>query len=147
MKIIQKNKKAFFDYEILETFKTGIVLTGSEIKSIRLNNISFKGAYVSIQSGEAFLKGMHISRYRYDSQLDYDPFRDRKLLLTKKELYKINNQLNTQGVTVIPITIGLEGKWAKVEIAIARGKKKHDKRQNIKDREMKRSLDRITKQY
>ena len=147
MKIIQKNKKAYFDYEILQEFTAGIMLTGPEIKSIRKGNINLKGAYVTIVKAEAFLKNAHISKYQYDSSTDYDPFRDRKLLLNEKELHKIGNKLNTQGVTVVVLAIGLVGRFAKAQIALARGKKKHDKRETIKGREQKRTLDRLVKSY
>ncbi|MDH5597089.1 MAG: SsrA-binding protein, partial [Candidatus Peregrinibacteria bacterium] len=89
----------------------------------------------------------NISRYRYDSSADYEPFRDRELLLSKSELHKILNHLNTQGVTVVPLAIGLEGKFAKLRIAVARGKKKHDKRQSIKKRETTRQIDRAMKRF
>jgi len=147
MKIIQKNKKAYFDYEILQKFITGIVLVGSEVKSLRSGNVNLKGAYISIQNGEAFIKNAHISQYKHDSSPDYNPFRIRKLLLGKKELYKIVSQLNTQGVTLIPLAIGLQGKFIKLEIALSRGKKKYDKRESIKGREQKRRLDRLVKSY
>lgn len=124
------------------------MLIGPEIKSIRKGNVNLKGAYVSIQkNNKAFLKGSHIPRYPYDSNPDYDPFRDRELLLNKSELHKITNHLNTQGVTIVPLAIGLEGKYAKVKIGVARGKKKHDKRETIKKRETKRQIDRAMKRH
>ncbi len=147
LKIIHKNKKAYFDYEILDEFKAGIMLLGPEIKSIRQGNINLKGAYVSVQNGVAMLKGANISRYKYDSNDAYEPFRDRELLLSKSELHKIENHLNTQGVTIIPLIIGLEGKYAKLQIGIARGKKKHDKREAIKKREITRQIDRAMKRF
>jgi len=140
MKIIHKNKKAVFDYELLDKFIAGIALTGAEVKSIRNSDINLKGAYVSIKGGEATLKNAHISKYKFSESSDYDPFRARKLLLKKSEIAKIVNHINTQGVTVIPIAIGVEGKHIKVEIAVARGKKLHDKRQSIKERDIKRRL-------
>ena len=147
MKIIHKNKKAYFDYEIVEEYKVGIALTGPEIKSIRGGNINLKGAYISIQNEEAFLKNAHIVRYPYDQNPNYDPLRVRKLLLQKKELHKISTQLNNQGVTVTPLFIGLDGRCAKLQIAVVRGKKKHDKRETIKKRDVKRQMDRVVKQY
>jgi len=147
MKLINKNKKAYFDYEILQEFTAGIMLTGPEIKSIRKGDINLKGAYVSIEKGEAFLKNCHISKYPYDQNPDYDPFRIRKLLLSKRELHKIENKLNTQGVTMVALSIGLVGRFAKLQIGLARGKKKHDKRDSIKGREQKRQLDRMVKNY
>jgi len=147
MKIIHKNKKVYFDYEILQEFTAGIMLTGPEIKSIRKGNVNLKGAYVTINNDEAFLKNAHISKYPYDQNPNYDPFHVRKFLLNKRELNKIANKLNTQGVTVVPLAVGLERKYAKVQIALVRGKKKHDKRQIIKGREEKRRLDRLIKSY
>ncbi len=147
MKIIHKNKKAYFDYKILQEFTAGIMLTGSEIKSIRGGHVNLKGAYVTISNGESFLKNAHISKYPYDQNKDYDPFRVRKLLLNKPELNKIANKLNTQGITVVPLAVGLEKKYAKLKIALVRGKKKYDKREVIKGREQKRRLDRLIKSY
>ena len=147
MKIIHKNKKAYFDYEILDEFKAGMMLLGSEIKSIRKGNVNLKGAYVSIQNSKAILKGAHISRYAYDSSTDYEPLRDRELLLNKSELHKIENHLNTQGITVVPLAVVLEGKYAKLMIGVARGKKKYDKRESIKKRDTKREIDRAIKRH
>ena len=138
MKLIQKNKKAFFDYEILQTYLAGMMLRGSEIKSVRAGQVNLKGSYISLQGGEAFLKGANISRYPYDQAPDYDPLRMRKLLLSSKELEGLERQLNEQGVTLIPLAIGLKGPYAKLEIGVARGKKKYDKRQSIKEKESKR---------
>ncbi|MBN2096422.1 SsrA-binding protein SmpB [Candidatus Peregrinibacteria bacterium] len=145
MKIIHKNKKAYFDYEILQKFTAGMVLTGPEIKSIREGKVNLKGAYVTIQQGEAFLKNMHISKYSYAQQADYDPFRIRKLLLNKREIEKIANQLNTQGVSVVPLDIFIEKSYAKCLIALVRGRKKADKRHVIREREVKRQLDRAVR--
>jgi len=147
LKVIHQNKKATFDYEILADFKAGIMLLGSEIKSIRKGDVNLKGSYVSMQNGRAFLKGAHISRYRYDSNPDYEPFRERELLLNKTELNKIVNHLNTQGVTIVALAVVLEGKYAKIKIGVARGKKKHDKRDTIKKRETKRQIDRAIKNH
>jgi SsrA-binding protein len=132
MKIIQKNKQAYFDYEILDEYKAGIVLTGPEIKSVRLGNINLRGSHVSLLKGQAYLK-------------NYAPFRERKLLLKESELKKIAGVLNTKGVLIAPLAIGLEGKYAKLQIGIVRGKKQHDKRQTIKEREVKRRMDRVVR--
>jgi len=147
MKVIHKNKKAYFDYEILDEFTAGIILTGAEIKSVRKGSVNLKGSYISIINGEAFLKSANISKYPYDQKQDYDPLRVRKLLLNKREINKIDRQLNTQGISVVPLMIGLEGKYAKLQIALVRGKKKYDKRQVIKGREDKRKMDRLIKSY
>ncbi len=145
MKVIQKNKKALFDYEILENFKAGLMLTGPEVKSVRNGDVNLKGAYISTAEDAPVLKGCNISRYRYDSTESHEPMRDRKLLLKQREIDKITRALNEQGVTVVPIAIGLEGKFIKLEIATARGKKKHDKRNVIKERSQKRDMARIMK--
>lgn len=147
MKIIHKNKKAYFDYEILQEFTAGILLTGAEVKSIRGGHVNLKGAYVSIQNGEAFLKNSHISKYSHDQSEDYDPFRVRKLLLNKREIEKLSSNLNTQGVTIVALAVGLAGRNIKAIIALVRGKKKHDKRDTIKGREQKRVMDRLIKNY
>lgn len=142
MKILYKNKKAYHDYEILEEMIAGIVLTGAEIKSVRAGNINLKGAYVSIQGGEAFLKGASIARYRYDCAIDYDPFRIRKLLLKKQEMAKMAAKLNTKGLTVAALAVGLEKAFAKVVIGLVRGKKDWDKRRDIKERITRREAER-----
>lgn len=147
MKIIHKNKKAYFDYEILDKFTAGMILTGSEIKSIRDGKVNLKGAHVTIGKGEAFLKNMHISKYPYDQNSNYDPLRVRKLLLNKREIDKIANKLNTQGITVVPLDIFIEKGYAKCLISLARGRKKADKRHVIKEREVKRRLDRVIRKH
>lgn len=147
LKLIHKNKKAYFDYEILQEFKAGIMLLGPEIKSVRKGEVNLKGSYISLQQDRPVLKGAHISRYAFDTSKTYDPFRDRPLLLQQKEIDKIQAQLNTQGVTLVPLYIGLDGKYAKVQIALARGKKQHDKRETMKSRDTKRQIDRALKNY
>jgi SsrA-binding protein len=147
MKIISENKKAYFDYEVLEEFVTGIVLTGPEIKSVRLGHVQLKGAYVSVMGGQAWIKGMNISHYKYAKEEGYEPFRDRKLLLNRKEVEKIAAQLHAKGLTIAPLAIGLEGAYAKLRIGIVRGRKKEDKRSVIKDRESKRQIDRAIRTF
>jgi SsrA-binding protein len=147
MNIIHKNKKAYFDYEILDEFTAGIVLTGAEIKSVRDDHVDMKSSFVSVLGGEAFIKNLNISRYKHDQNKDYDPFRDRKLLLKKNEIEKIAAKLNNQGITVVPLAVGLEGKYAKVIIGLARGKKQYDKRETLKKRDQKRTIDKLIKSY
>jgi len=147
MKIIYKNKKAYFDYEILEEYKAGLILTGSETKSVRNGGINLTGCYVVMQKEEAFLKGAKITQFKHDSSDDYDAFRMRKLLLKKKEIYKISNHLNTSGVTIVPLAIFLEKCYIKLLMGVARGKKKHDKRQSIKDKDIKKRLNQAMKRY
>ena len=138
-----KNKKASFEYQFLDTYVAGIVLTGTEIKSIRLNNVSMGDSYCYFMDGELFIKGLHISKYTNGTYLNHEPMRERKLLLKKKELRKIEVKLDNQGITLIPVRLFLtERGWAKLEIAVAKGKKLHDKREDIKEKDVKRELDR-----
>lgn len=147
MKILSSNKKARFDYEILEEYSAGIKLEGREIKSLRNHKPSFAGSYVTISGGVPYLNDLNIPRYKHDTAGEYTPKRKRMLLLKQSEIDRIQGKLNEQGVTVVPIAIGLERQWAKVTIGIVRGKKKHDKRQTIRDREDKRKMQRVMKQY
>lgn len=138
-----KNKKASFEYQFLDTYVAGIVLSGTEIKSIRLKNVSMGDAYCYFMNGEMYIKSLHISKYTHGTYLNHEPMQERKLLLKKKELRKIEHKLDDQGITIIPVRLFVtERGWAKVEIAIAKGKKLHDKRDDIKDRDAKRELDR-----
>jgi len=147
MKILQQNKKAYFDYEVLEEFVAGLVLTGPEIKSVRAGHVQLKGAYVSVMGGEAWIKGMSISHYKYAKEEGYEPFRDRKLLLNKKEIDKVSAKIRAKGFTIAPLAIGLEGAYAKLRIGIVRGRKKEDKREVIKDRENKRTVARAIRTF
>lgn len=138
-----KNKKAGFEYQFLDTYVSGVVLTGTEIKSIRLNNVSMGDSYCYFIDGELFIKGLHISKYSHGTYLNHEPMRERKLLLKKKELRKIEDKLDNQGITLIPIRLFVtERGWAKIEIAVAKGKKLHDKREDLKEKDVKRELDR-----
>ncbi len=141
-----RNKKATFNYEILERFEAGIVLAGYEVKAIRSGKASLIGAYIVLQDGEAFLKGATISFYQEANTPDsYNPERQRKLLLSRKELNTLEKELNTTGLTIVPIALYNKGGKIKLEIALVRGKKKADKRQAIKKRDTKRAIDRILK--
>ena len=142
MKVIATNKKALFNYEILDQYSAGIKLEGREIKSIRNQKPSFAGSYVTISDNKAWLNDLNVARYKYDSGADYDPKRKRLLLLKKSEIARIAGKLKEQGVTVVPLEIGLDRQWAKVKIGIAKGKKKFDKRRVIKEREEKRRIQR-----
>lgn len=138
-----KNKKAYFEYQILDKYVAGIQLFGSEIKSIREGKASIKEAYCYIKSGEVFIKGMHVSEYKPASYNNHDIYRERKLLLTKTEIRKLEKKLNQQGLTLIPLKVFITDKgYAKLEIALGQGKKIHDKRQSIKEKDLKRDLDR-----
>ena len=138
--IIQENKQARFDYFITETFEAGLVLTGSEVKSLRLKQITFKDSYISFIKDEAFLQNAHIAEYRASSYNNHVPERLRKLLLSRKELYKIYGSLREQGLTCVPLKIYFKEGRVKLEIGLAKGKKLHDKRESIKKRDVDQQL-------
>ena len=144
--IVIKNKKASFDYEFIETFLAGIVLTGTEIKSIRLGKASLVDTYCAFVKSELWMKNMNISEYFYGSYNNHVARRDRKLLLNRKELDKIERLSLTTGFTIIPTKLFLNEKGlVKVVIAVAKGKKVYDKRQTLKERDDKRDMDRMFK--
>ena len=141
-----KNRKATFDYEILETFTAGIVLTGTEIKSLRQGKAGLTDTYCMVENRELWVKNMYIAEYSYGSYNNQTTHRDRKLLLNRKEITRIAKAVEQPGYSVVPLRIFInERGLAKMVIAIARGKKLYDKRQTIKDREDKRNLDRLFK--
>jgi len=139
------NRRARHDYEILETFEAGMSLQGTEIKSLRDHGGSLQEAYVMIDKMEAWLKGCSIAPYSFGNIHNHEEKRDRKLLLHKKEIEKLKRSIQEKGLTIIPLAIYLKRGKAKVKIAVARGKKQHDKRAAIKDREHKRSMERALK--
>lgn len=142
------NRKAKFNYDITDEYIGGIVLLGSEIKSLRQGKCNISDAYCVIHNGEAWLKNCYISKYDSDKFTNHDELRDRKLLLTKKEIRKIKEEIQTPGITIAPLSIFINNRGlAKVKIGIARGKKNYDKRNDIKDRDNERELDRIIKNY
>jgi SsrA-binding protein len=141
-----KNRRATFDYEIIESFTAGIVLTGTEIKSIRQGKAGLTDTYCMVENNELWMKGMYIAEYSYGSYNNHATHRDRKLLLNRKEINKIAKASQQPGYSIIPLRIFInELGLAKVVIAIARGKKQYDKRQSIKEREDKRAMDRMFK--
>ena len=141
-----KNRRATFDYEIGDTYTAGLVLTGTEIKSIRAGKASLTDSYCVIDRGEVWVKGMNISEYFYGSYNNHAARRDRKLLLSKKEIAKIEKAISDPGFTLIPLRIFISDRgYAKLVVGVARGKKQYDKRQAIKEREDKRILDRMMK--
>ena len=142
MKDIAVNKKAYHDYLIEDKYEAGIVLTGSEIKSIRAGKVSLKEAYVSFVRGEAFLKDMHIAIYKEATYNNHDEYRERKLLLHKREIKKLSNKCKLQGYTVVPLKLYFKNGLVKMEIALAKGKTLYDKRESDKQR----SMDRAAKQ-
>ena len=133
---ISFNKKARFDYEILETFEAGIVLLGHEVKSVRQGNVSIKQAYAKIISGEVWLINAHISKWEHFTGKDYDPTRTRKLLLSRQQIDKLIGKTKEKGLTILPLQIYIKnGKLVKVKLGIGKGKKLRDKREQIKTRE------------
>ncbi len=141
--ILIQNKKARFDYHILEKFVAGIVLSGSEIKSIRAGKANIKEGYCYFVKNELWVKNIHISEYYQASYNGHRVTRERKLLLTKKELKKLKTALNEKGLTIVPLKLFInERGWAKLEIGLAKGKKVHDKRHTIKQRDIQREMDR-----
>jgi len=143
IKIITENKKARFDFEIIETFEAGMVLTGSEVKSLRDSQASLKDSYVSFRGHEAFLQKAHINVYQASSYNNHEPERVRKLLLHDHELAKIQAAITERGLTCVPLKMYFKKGRAKVEIALARGKNRGDKRQSIKAREANRDIQRV----
>ncbi len=141
-----KNKKASFEYEFLEKFTAGIKLTGTEIKSIRAGKANLVDAYCYFVNGELYVKGLHIAEYEWGNLNNHDPRRERKLLLTKKELNRLFRRSQEKGLTIIAYRLWINEKgWAKLDIALARGKKQYDKREDIKKRDTQRELDRFMK--
>jgi len=141
-----KNRRATFDYEIIESFTAGIVLTGTEIKSIRQGKAGLTDTYCMVENNELWVKGMYIAEYSFGSYNNHSTHRDRKLLLNRKEINKIAKACLQPGYSVIPLRIFInERGLAKLVISIARGKKQYDKRQSIKEREDKRAMDRLFK--
>jgi len=145
-KTISTNKKAFHDYTIFEKYVSGIVLTGTEIKSIRRNAINLKDSFARIENGEVFLYNCHISPYEQGNRYNHEPERIRKLLLTKKEILKMDLKIKKEGYTIVPLEIFLQKGLAKLEIGLAKGKKLYDKREDItkktQDRDIQRHLKR-----
>ena len=137
-KLIANNKKAYHDYEILETYEAGIDLAGTEVKSMRMGKCSIKEAYVRIDDMQAFVYGMHISPYEKGNIFNRDPLRTRRLLLHKNEIRKLFGQVQQKGVTIVPLKVYFSGQYVKVLIGVARGKKLYDTRRDIAKKDMKR---------
>jgi len=145
-KINIKNKKAKFEYEFLEKFTAGLQLYGTEIKSIRAGKASIVEGYCFINNGEVFIKNMYIAEYEQGSYNNHEPRRDRKLLLNRNEIDKLIKKKKDVGLTIVPISLFINGKgYAKLDIALAKGKKLHDKRHDLKAKDAKRSMDRAMK--
>lgn len=141
-KMVAQNKKAYHDYAIEETFEAGIVLQGTEIKSIRAGKVNLKDSYARIQNNEIYLFGMHVSPYEQGNRYNHDPLRTRKLLLHRKEISKLIGESKEVGYSIVPLKMYLKNGYAKVLIGLARGKKKYDKREDLKKKEAKREVER-----
>ncbi len=144
-KIIAKNPVARHNYEIEDTIETGIVLSGTEIKSIRNGKVNLKESYAGIRNGEVYIYSMHISPYEHGNIYNKDPLRDRKLLLTKREINKLIGKIQTKGYSLIPVSLYFKGNLVKVELGIGKGKKLYDKREDIAKKDAQRKIMRALK--
>jgi SsrA-binding protein len=147
IKIIAQNRKARFNYIIDDVFEAGLVLKGTEVKSLRQGRVNLKDAYARIKDGELYVYQMHISPYPFAFYDNHDPLRPRKLLMHKREIERLNAKVNEQGYTLVPLKIYFKKGKAKISLALARGKKKYDKRETIRRREEQREMDRARKKY
>lgn len=145
MKIVAQNRKAFHDYQIEETYEAGMMLTGTEVKSLRDGKANLKDSYVLIKDGAAYLLNCHISPYSHGNIMNHDPLRTRKLLLHKKEITKLQGKAAQKGYSLIPLKIYFKGPRAKLEFGLGRGKRQYEKRETIKKREADREIERAMK--
>jgi SsrA-binding protein len=146
IKIVSENRKAFHDYFIDDRVEAGIILTGTEIKSIRNGKVNLKDSYARIKDGEVWVYQMHISTYEQGNRFNHDPLRPRKLLLHRSEINKLVGKIQLQGLTLLPIKMYLKNGMAKVELAVGQGKKNYDKRQVLAEREGKRDIERALRE-
>jgi len=145
-KILADNRKARFNYLVLDSLECGIALQGTEVKSMRAGKFSFTDAYARIRNGELWLVGFHITPYEYGNIFNHDPVRERRLLAHKDEIKRLQRKVDEKGLTLVPLKFYLKGGIVKLELGVCQGKKLHDKRQSIKERDDKRSVDREFKQ-
>jgi len=141
-KVLAENRKAFFDYTILETFQAGISLKGTEVKSIRMGRANLKDSFARVDKGEIWLYNMHVSPYEQGGRYNLNPIRERKLLLNKGELKKLIGRVQEKGLTLIPLKLYLMDNWVKVDLALAKSKKEYEKREKIKKKEAAREMER-----
>ena len=144
-KVLATNRKAYHDYHIDETHETGIMLTGTEIKSVRAGSVSLRDAYAQVRNGELWMMNVHIAPYEPASRQNADPYRERKLLMHRKEILRLFGRAQEKGLTLIPLRVYLKKNRAKVEIGLARGKKQYDKREAISKRDAEREMERAVK--
>ena len=138
---IATNRRARHEYHILETVEAGLVLRGTEVKSLRAGEVTFKDSYATIRNGEGWLLGCHINPYSHGTDANHDPERDRKLLLHRRELGRLSGKIAERGLTLIPLRMYFKGGRAKIELGLGRGKKLHDKRATLRDRDQRREMD------
>ncbi len=141
-KVVVTNRKARYDYHILETYECGIVLKGTEVKSLRSGKANLQDSYAFVRDSEVFMEGMHISPYEYGNRFNHDPKRERKLLLNRKEIRKLIGKTKEKGLTLVPLRVYFKRGKVKIEIALVKGKRSYDKRASIADRDAKRDAER-----
>ena len=146
IKTIAKNKKAFFEYFVLESFEAGISLSGTEVKSVRAGGVSLKEAWCAVENGELIIKQMHISPYDHGNIFNKDPKRSRKLLMHKKEIMRLLGAVKTQGLTLIPLSVYFKGSYIKVQVGLCKGKQLHDKREVDAKKDADRAISRALKE-
>jgi len=147
--LLSKNRKALFNYQIVEKYTAGIVLHGYEVKAMREGNINFEGSYIKVENSEAFLINLYIGRYSKQSKnkVETDPKRPRKLILNKKEIVEIEKEVSQKGKTAVPLALILKNNMVKLEMAVVKGKKEFEKKQTVKERQIKKDLDVEAKTY
>ncbi len=146
IKTIAKNKKAFFEYFVLESFEAGISLSGTEVKSVRAGGVNLKEAWCAVENGELIIKQMHISPYDHGNIFNKDPKRSRKLLMHKKEIMRLLGAVKTQGLTLIPLSVYFKGSYIKVQVGLCKGKQLHDKREVAAKKDADRAISRALKE-
>lgn len=142
VKVIANNRKARHDYHIEDTIEAGIVLTGSEIKSVRAGQVNLRDSYATVRDGELWLLNAHISPYKQATHQNHEPKRERKLLAHRREINRLTGKLQEKGLTLVPLRMYLRDSWAKIELGLARGKKMYDKRQTLREKDDRRRMDR-----
>lgn len=142
-RIIAENRKAYHDYMIVERFEVGIALTGTEVKSARAHNVNLRDSFARVIKGELWLERAHISPYEHGNRFNHDPWRSRKLLMKKREISRLVGKMREKGFTLVPLKMYWKGNWAKIELALVKGKALYDKRAAIKEREGRRTIERV----
>ncbi|PWU03546.1 MAG: SsrA-binding protein [Candidatus Melainabacteria bacterium] len=145
-KTVSDNRRARHEYQILEVFEAGIALVGTEVKSLRQGKANLKDSFARVENGELWLYNCHIAVYDHGNRFNHDPVRKRRLLMHRRQILKLKSRIQEKGLTLIPLKLFFKGNWAKIDLALAKGKQLYDKRQTIEKRDSKRQLERIIKQ-